>query len=165
MVFHGGQFQQELCVSLQSWDCLPCGITSCPHSASYTYLSTDMLEISVTYHLFKSFYSLFIGSVSAPFFFLGPQCQFTWNFLAFILGNTLPRILTYFPWKSHCPSLYHDLYVWVTHSDTTYSILGKGRRQNDFFVYELTPKEEACVLSVCIPQCRIRNLQHAFFWP
>lgn len=120
-----------------------------------------MLEISVIYHHYKPFSSLFMGPFFVPFF-LGLQCQVPWHFLTFILGNTLPQIL---PQRSHCPSLYHDFYVWVSQTDRHCLLHLRDRwRMEWFYLWSNSKRRDLCA-SVCTPQCRIRNLGHVFLWP
>lgn len=163
MDFHGGQFQQELCVLLQSWDHLPCEITSRPHSASCTYLSTYMLEISVTYHLLKSFYSLFTGSVSAPFFFSWSSMPVHMKFLGFHSRKYYAMVSHFSPSKITL-SLSVSWLLCLNLPDRHCLLHSRSRWKTEWFLsmnYP-PPQEETCVLSVYIPQYRIRNLEHAF---
>lgn len=149
MDFHGGQFQQELCVSLQSWDRLPCEITSCPHTASYTYLSTDMLEISVTYHLFKSFYSLFTGSVSALFFFSWSSMPVHMKFLGFHFRKCFAMDSHFFPSKITL-SLSVSWPVCLSHPGRHYLPHSRERWKTEWFFYLWTNplKRDMCVICV-----------------
>lgn len=94
----------------------------------------------------STFLSLFIHFSWSLFLLLFFFSRFTWNFLAFILGNTLPWILTSFFQRSHFPSLYHDFYVWISQTDIAYSILGAGERQKDFCLWTNPPRRDMCVI-------------------